>query len=227
MAEVRPCANMAAAVASCAELIGASLLHALQHRGGRISLLLSGGRTPALVLPLLLARDDIDWSRIDLAAADERLVAREDPASTEGMIRGLFAAAGRPCAYHGFGADRDPPTALAAWRNALSQMAWPPTVAFLGLGDDGHTMSLFPGRAEAAEAGLFAAAVPETPPHPAPRLTLGPAALQGVERVVLIANGAAKQARIAQASAPGVDPRTLPVAWLCQLNQTIILSPAE
>lgn len=216
---------MAEAISDCAASIGDALLAAMSGQQGRIGLLLSGGRTPAQVLPLLLARDDIDWARIDVAAGDERLVPRHDPASTEGMIRAQFAAAGRPCAYASFGDDCAPEIALKTWRNALDRMAWPPAVAFLGLGDDGHTLSLFPGRAESGDADLFATDVPQTPPHAAPRLTLGPAALSDIGRIVLIANGAGKQARLAQASAPDVDPAALPVTWLCRLAQTIILCP--
>ena len=190
----------------------------------RVGLILSGGRTPRAMLPLLLA-DDLDWGRVEVAAGDERLVPPDHPDSTQGMIAAAFAAAGRPLTYRGFGPDLTPGPALAHWRGQIAAMPWPPAAAFLGMGEDGHTASLFPGRPEAGDAGLFAAQVPETPPHAHARLTLGPAALLACPRIVMVVAGADKRRVLARAMAPDADPRTLPVTWIARLPQTEVICP--
>lgn len=190
---------------------------------GRIGFMVSGGRTPAQVLPLVLGRDDVDWARVDVVASDERLVSRDYPASTEGLVRLLFEKAGRVCHYVGFGADTSPDMALAQWQAGIERMAWPPVIAFLGMGDDAHIASLFPRRPEAARADLFVASVPETAPHVAPRLTLGAKALSDCETLLLVANSAGKAAQLERALLPNSDPSELPVVWLTRMAQTTVL----
>jgi 6-phosphogluconolactonase len=212
--EVIACASPAAAQTACAALIRDRLGRALQdHKSGRISVMISGGRTPRDVLAQLL-HADLDWARIELCASDERLVPVSDPASTEGMVRGLFAAAGQPLHYCSFGADPRPDIALATWQTALAAMRWPVALAFLGIGEDGHIASLFPGRAESGDQTLWAAAVPQTAPHPHPRLTLGARALCQADLITLVAAGPAKQAALRRALTPGTDPVQTPAALL-------------
>ena len=210
-------------VAEAARRLVQALRRALQG-ADRVGLILSGGRTPRAMLPLLLAHD-LDWTRIEVAAGDERLVPLDHPDSTQGMIAAAFAAAGRPLTYRGFGAEMAPGPALAHWRGQIDAMPWPPAVAFLGMGEDGHTASLFPGRPEAGDAGLFAAHVPETPPHAHARLTLGPAALLACPCIVMVVAGTEKCAVLARAMEPDADRRTLPVTWIARLPQTTILCP--
>lgn len=209
-----------------ARRLAGALDRELAGQGGRIGLLLSGGRTPRALLPLLLARG-LDWSRIEVAASDERLVPVDHPASTEGMIRAAFDEAGRPLRYRGFGPDCTPAAALDHWRAQLEAMPWPPAAAFLGMGEDAHVASLFPGRPEVLDEGLFADAVPQTPPHPEARLTLGMRALQSCREIVMIVSGAEKLAALARAMAPGADARAFPAALLARLPQVTILVPEE
>ena len=208
--------------AAAARIMGDTLAQA-QGGGGRVGWVVPGGRTPRAVLPLVLARDDIDWDRLDVVASDERLVGVDDSASTEGLIRTIFAKAGRPLTYTGFGSDTDPDRALAQWRAGLAAMAWPPAVAFLGIGDDAHTASLFVGRAEAGDPAVFATTVPETPPNVAPRLTLGLAAFAQCSSIVVLANTAAKVAQLQLALDPAADPIALPVAAVLRMPQTVVL----
>ena len=217
--------NVADPAAAAASRLADALRAALDGGTGPVGLILSGGRTPRAMLPLLLAHD-LDWTRIEVAAGDERLVPPDHPDSTHGMIAAAFAAAGRPLTYRGFGPDPTPGPALAHWRRQIGAMPWPPTAAFLGMGEDGHTASLFPGRPEAGEADLFAAQVPETPPHAHARLTLGAAALLACRCIVMVVAGADKRTMLARAMEPHADPRTLPVTWIARLPQTAILCPA-
>ena len=180
-----------AAETACANWLGDRLEAALSRTTGRLSLLLSGGSTPTRVLPALLKRE-LDWARVDCVASDERVVSPDHPDSTEGMIRRLFSESGRPIVYAGLKGDTEPDDALSAWRATRAGIAWPPAVGLIGIGDDGHTASLFPGRPEAEDLSLLDAAVPETAPHRHPRLTLGLAALGQCPELGLVVAGAGK-----------------------------------
>lgn len=210
--------------AAAAVALAEALEAALSGREDPVVFLVSGGQTPRKVLPLLLARD-LPWERVQVLASDERLVPTDHADSTEGMIRQVFAAAGRPLTYHGVGPDLAPEAALPFWRQGWGGLP-PPAVAFLGLGTDGHTASLFPGRPESGDSCGIAAAVPEYPPHAHARLTLGPAALARARHIVIVVEGPAKRAALAAALRRGADPRSHPVAWVARLPQTLLLCDA-
>lgn len=212
-------------IAEAARLIGSALDMALIERTGPVGLLLSGGRTPQAILPLLLERN-LDWPRVEVAASDERLVPIDNPLSTEGMIRSAFERSGRPINYRSFGANCEPHAALKTWHAQLADMPWPPAVALLGMGEDAHVASLFPGRCEASDADLFAAAVPCTPPHKASRLTLGAAALRACPAIVMVVTGHEKDGALKASLAPDSDPAAFPAAHIVKLPQTtIFVSP--
>jgi 6-phosphogluconolactonase len=223
MTDIRTFPDTDALAAAAAQIMGDALAVACARGSARVGMVVPGGRTPRTILPLVLARDDIDWARLDVVASDERLVPVDDPASTEGLIADLFAQAGRPLHYVSFGTETDPGAALAQWRAGLATMAWPPAVAFLGIGDDAHTASLFVGRAESADHSVFATSVPETPPHVAPRLTLGLAAFSQCAQIVILANTPAKAAQLELSLKPGADLVALPVAAVLRMAQTVVL----
>lgn len=228
MVDIQTLPDAEALGAAAATIMGDALAVACAaSEGKRVSWVVPGGRTPRAILPLVLARTDIDWDRVDTVASDERLVPVDDTASTEGMLRGLFAAAGKPCNYISFGTDLAPNAALATWTAGLDTMAWPPAVAFLGVGDDSHTASIFPDRIEARDETIFAAAVPETPPNVAPRLTLGLKAIKDCEKILMLANTADKVAQLTLSMEPDADPNVLPVAAVLRMPQSVVLTLAE
>ncbi|QEW28216.1 6-phosphogluconolactonase [Roseovarius indicus] len=190
--ETLPFSNKGAAEAACSDWLAGKLVSALENTPDRVTVLVSGGSTPTRVLPAILTRD-LDWNRIDCVASDERIVAPSDPDSTEGMIHRLFSEAGRPLNYAGLGSATVPDAALAEWRRARADIAWPPAVGLLGIGEDGHTASLFPGRPEAEDPFLEDALVPETAPHRHPRVTLGLKTLGQCPALGLVIAGAGKR----------------------------------
>ncbi len=122
---------------------------------GHFSVALSGGSTPKHVYELL-ARDDyrnrITWSRTHIFFGDERCVPANDPESNYRMVfESLISHVSIPIEnVHPLQGSGDPDVNARAYEQELrtffQNVAWPRIdLVFLGLGDDGHTASLFPG----------------------------------------------------------------------------------
>ena len=203
-----------------AAAIAADLAAALARRP-YASLVVSGGRTPAPMFAHL-AEQGIDWRRVQITVADERWVPLGDPASNEALVRASLLRE-RASAARLTGLKNDAPTpavgAARAW-SGISAMSQPFDVVVLGMGDDGHTASLFPG-----SAGLRAALDPKAPPAcvameprdaPHARLSLNLAALLHSRRICIQISGAQKWQVYQRAMAVG-PVEELPVrAILCQ-----------
>jgi len=183
--------------------------------GRRASLLVSGGGTPVPVFERL-AEMPLDWARVEVLLVDERWVAPDDAASNGRLVRThLLRDRAAAATFHPLArADGDRARAVAE-ANAAFPVA--PTVALLGMGDDGHTASLFPGMAgldaALAAAGPYLAvdadgcAGAQAWPQ---RVTLTPPALARVGTRLLLLRGAAKRDRFRAALADG-DVRRSPV----------------
>jgi 6-phosphogluconolactonase len=214
--------------ATIARHIADALRAAIAARG-QASLAVSGGKSP---IPLfeVLREQELDWARVSIVLVDERIVPRDHEASNTALVaRHLLqgkAAAARFCLFFRelapvFNAD----VLDALVRDATDRIAdlpWPLDVAVLGMGEDGHTASLFagaPGYARAiASDDRLAWVVPEQAPVPAPhaRLTFTLHALLEARELVLSIAGDNKLAVYHQAAAKA-DP-ALPVSLV--LNQT-------
>lgn len=206
------CSDNAAQVAALVQAVGDPLAAALDA-GGDAVLAVSGGRSP---VPLFHAlRDaDLDWSRVLITLVDERCVAPGHADSNERLVREHLLA-GRAVAARFAGLVRDPAD-IAGSVAAANAAARPITVALLGMGEDGHTASLFPGAPELA-AGLdpanpahYLAVTPPAAPHTRISLTL--AALLQSRRLVLAIAGPIKR-RVFDAAGAALSP-DLPVSAL-------------
>lgn len=181
----------------------------------RTRLLVSGGKTPAPVFRAL-AQASLDWSRVDIALVDERWLLPDDPDSNAHLVREHLlrdhAAAARFETLTRPGRSIE---AAVADANLHAQHA--PSIVLLGMGDDGHTASLFPrmrGLADALETSnayvaVDASGCPGAGPWPL-RISLTPAGLVPAPTRLLLLRGDAKREVFERARA-GSDPLEMPV----------------
>lgn len=197
-----------------AAAIAAALEHALRQRG-RARLLLSGGTTPAPVYRAL-SGSAIDWPRVDVALVDERWLQPEDPDSNAHLIATQLLQ-DRAAAAHFQTLTRPGRSIDEAVRAANLHAHHPPDVVVLGMGEDGHTASLFPRMrglepalaSNQAYVAVDAGGCPGAGPWPR-RISLTPAGLAPAEARLLLIRGGAKRALLERAM-DGSDPRELPV----------------
>jgi 6-phosphogluconolactonase len=208
-------------------------------RQGRFSVALAGGSTPAGLYRLLARRpfrEQVSWPGVLLYVGDERCVPPDDPRSNARMIREtLFEGIGRraPATLRIPPPGLPPPKAAAAYAGLLRRdftlrgAARPHfDLVLLGVGDDGHTASLFPGMPALDERRLLAVAT-DVPGyvHPSvPRITLTLPVLNAAEHVIFMASGAGKAGVVAAAldgpepadplPARRVQPRSGQLTWL-------------
>jgi len=175
---------------------------------GLASLVVSGGKSPRKLFESLRA-ESLDWSRVCVALADERWVDPSDPASNEKLVRDVLLQ-GPAAAARFIGLKNGAPTpdlgAVSAWET-FARVPRPFDAVVLGMGDDGHTASLFPRSPNLASA-LNLAAVAGcvgmwSPDAPHPRLSLNLSALLDSRRIVLLITGAQKWNTYCAASAAG------------------------
>jgi 6-phosphogluconolactonase len=196
------------AAAALAARIVSDLEQAVAQRG-HASLAVPGGTTPAAFLRLLGYRN-LDWRRIAVTLTDERWVPPTHERSNAALVSRTLGAAGRP--YRWFPLFRAGTTAEMAVPRVeyeSGSLGWPLDVVVLGMGEDGHVASLFPG----SNAGLDDAAsrrfVAVTGPDGMPRISLTLTALREARSVYLLFHGDAKLAVFERAAREG-----LPVARL-------------
>src|SRR5438477_7327585 len=186
------------------------------HAGGRFSVALSGGSTPKRLYQILAApplRDVIPWDRVHWFWGDDRFVPWDDPNSNYGMTRAavLEPAPVPPQNVHGIRFEGTPADAARAYEHELK--SWygadklDPArplfdVVLLGMGPDGHTASLFPGKPALDELSRWVTEVPVPGLNPqVPRVTLTFPALASAGSVAFVAAGADKKAMMDRALA--------------------------
>ncbi|WP_158971538.1 6-phosphogluconolactonase [Paraglaciecola sp. L3A3] len=155
------------------------LLRAGIEENGRASLIVSGGKTPAELFTAL-SNANLEWDKVDISLADERWVDNSDEASNEKMLRAKLLVNNAASAnfvplktQHANAED-----AVQECTANLQSMHTPFDVVILGMGEDGHTASLFPCSEQIA-AGLdlesenaYIAVQPTSAPNQRMSLTL-------------------------------------------------------
>lgn len=192
---------------------------------GRALLALAGGRTP---LPIYhrLAREALDWRAVTVVPTDERWVAHDHPASNRRELAAAFADAtgirlGALVPAH----PGDVPDTAQA-RLTLADCRGDFDAVLLGMGNDGHFASLFPGAANLGEALAFDNADDACVIHPDPlppeapfaRVSLTTARLLRTRALWLAITGGRKLSVLRDAQAT-CDPQRLPIAALLHAPQ--------
>jgi 6-phosphogluconolactonase len=178
--------------------VAAAEAEALAGRG-EFHIVLAGGGTPRR-LYRALADEDHDWSRWRVWFGDERCLAPDDPARNSAMAREAWLdKVGMPAGnLHVIPAERDAEAAARLYAKELSGLA-DFDLVLLGLGQDGHTASLFPGHDWGeAEGSAAALAVMDAPKPPPRRVSLSAERLSRARRVLFLVTGADKRDALAR-----------------------------
>jgi 6-phosphogluconolactonase len=183
-----------AAARAAADRVVAAIERARGERGAA-HIALAGGNTPRRAYERLAA-DGLDWSGVHLWFGDERCVPPDDPESNYRMVReSLLEPTGIPTEQvHRMKGEIDPEEAVREYAAALPERL---DLAFLGLGEDGHTASLFP-RHPALFADGVAVGVRGAPKPPPDRVSLTLPKLNSSRRIVLLTTGPGKAGALAQ-----------------------------
>ena len=221
--------HLFAAAAQTAQALAIAVAQNLKdgvQRRGRAALIVAGGRTPIEFLDHL-ARQPLAWSEVSVSLTDERCVPADHPDRNEAQVRRHLlqgtAASARFVPLLGSGASCEQ---LQLAQQALATLPWPSDAVVLGMGEDGHTASLFPGAPGSAPAldaracERVALVAPSTAPHRRISLTLS--ALLDTRAVMILIQGRGK--RIAIERAADTDPHTYPIgAFLSQQSVPVHL----
>lgn len=165
-------------------------------REGARTLVLAGGTTPRRCYELL-ANLEVQWGRVTVLFGDERCVHPNHPESNYRMAKETLLGKVAPATVHRMPAELGPDEAAGLYAHVVASVA-PLDVVTLGVGEDGHTASLFPGHPALRASGL-AVGIRDSPKPPPQRVTLTLNALQSARRVLILATGAGKAEAVAKA----------------------------
>ena len=203
------------------------------HTTGRFSVALSGGSTPKRLYQLLAGapyRDAMPWERVHWFFGDDRFVSWDAPESNYGMAReALLAKAPIPPAnIHGIVYEGTPSDGARVYERELKAYYGADKldparplfdVVLLGMGPDGHTASLFPGKPAVEVLDRWVVEVPEPGLNPhVPRVTLTYPALASSKSVAFVAAGADKHTMMGRVHA---GDRALPSARVNPVGELV------
>jgi 6-phosphogluconolactonase len=217
-----------------ADLITQATQKAIRARG-RAMLALAGGSTPKKtyrVLAQSARRSRIDWAHTYLFFGDERFVPLDDPSSNFAMVqRTLLAPASVP-AGHTFPAPTQLGTAAAAAEYAatltrafgIGDSRDPPRfdLILLGLGEDGHTASLFPGAVSLWVTDRWVVVSPPgSLPPPVERITLTFPVLNAAREILFLVSGQTKAEALRDVLEGQSSREERPAVGVCPVDGTL------
>ena len=177
-----------------AEAAAAEIAEALRE-GGR-TLVLTGGTSPRRCYELL-SELDVEWGRVSVLFGDERCVPPLDPESNYRMAKESLLDRVHPANVHRIPAELGPDVGADLYAEVVAE-ATPFDVVLLGVGEDGHVNSLFPGHSALRATGLTAG-IHDSPKPPPQRVTMTLEAIRDAGRVIIIATGGGKAQAVSMA----------------------------
>jgi len=214
MGRTRPILTIVPDIDALAQAAARRILERLTRPTDKLALCLTGGSTPEPLYALLATepyRDALPWDRIHLFWGDDRFVPQDDPRSNFGAARRLLLERipVPPGNIHpiptGAGSAEEAArlyeTELRRAYGAQRLVTGRPLfdVVLMGVGDDGHTASLFPGHAELDETERWVVAVPEAGLAPfVPRVTLTFPTLASSREMLFLVSGPGKRETLAR-----------------------------
>ncbi len=222
-----------------AEAVAVRLINRLadaQARRGSASVALTGGRIAAKVYGYVLTsriKGVVDWSKVDFWWGDERFLPSGDADRNETQARDAFldALPVDPERVHPMpaadvvGTPEEAAAVYAAELDAAAQGAGVPPLdlVLLGVGEDGHVASLFPGDPALEVVDVPVAGVRESPKPPPERVTLTMPTINGAAEAWIIASGSGK----AEAVGEALEHRRLPAGRVEARGRTRWLLDAD
>jgi len=182
------------------------------RRDGKATLSVPGGTTPGPIFDTL-SGVDLDWANVAVVLNDERWVPETSDRSNTRLVRQrlLRGRAAKARLIPLYAPAETPEEMLDALQDGLKPYL-PISVLLLGMGEDMHTASLFPG-ADRLEEALSSSAPPLLPLRSEaagePRITLTAPVLQGAYNIHILITGAEKRAAVERAA--GLPPKDAPV----------------
>lgn len=213
--------------AQTAECAAKWIVARIAASAGTFRIALSGGSTPKLLYRRLATFGDrIAWKRLEFYWGDERFVPHDDPRSNDRMARQamLDAVPVDPAKVHPIPTDGDPQSAAIRYEQLLRQAYGADRLGprplfdlvLLGLGEDGHTASLFPGSPLLNERERWVAAALDEAAEPRITLTFPP--LESSSAILFLVTGKEKAPAVQRVLA---GDRALPAAQLAARGEAI------
>ncbi|WP_395145409.1 6-phosphogluconolactonase [Armatimonas sp.] len=189
---------------------------------GRFVVALAGGSTPERLYKILATRT-LDWAQITVFFSDDRFVAPTSRYSNAGMALRLLPLSPRTTFPVPAETTLDTAECAAQYEHELIAVLGPEPrfdLILLGLGDDGHTASLFPGKAALTATSWVTHSTPGVLPPPVERVTFTFKLINAARNVLFLATGANKKEKVALWRAGSGMVNTLPVLGVAPTDGT-------
>lgn len=193
---------------------------------GRFLISLSGGSTP-MKLYERLASENPDWSRIHFFWGDERCVPVDDPGNTYGQVKKILFDKIGQTNIHRIESALEPASAAQAYARTLSGFADAPfdfprfDLVLLGMGEDGHTASLFPGSPVDMDTSTIAVTA-NYQDRPAERVSLTPRVFNHAREIWFLVTGAGKAGTLHSVLKGERNPGLYPAQRIQPVNGNLV-----